>query len=89
MPPAWRDGEMSAPPRSALVFNLISAQTSYDVPKITEDYSHALPEESRDLWAGFVANLVALEGIVEERNLDRPHPFRSFDTSIIETSVGI
>jgi len=89
-PWAWREGDVCGPPRSFFTQSAIMLSTSKEQPRILEDYTHMFDDQaSKQLWRNLVTDLTALNGTVASRNLNRRRPFRSFQTSTMETGVSI
>ena len=90
MPWAWREGEMCGTPRTGYTQMVVLASTSYNQPKLVDDYTHIYPDEAdKQLWRDFQTNLKAFGARVDARNALRTRQFKSFDIDSIEISVGI
>ena len=90
MPWAWREGETCGTPRTGYTQMLVLASTSYNQPKLVDDYTHIYPDEAdKQLWRDFQTNLEAFGARVDARNALRTRQFKSFDIKNIEISVGI
>ena len=89
-PWAWREGDLCGPPRSFFTQSAIMLSTAFEQPRILEDYTHMFDDEpSKALWRTLTADLSTLGATVAQRNTQRRRPFKSFDTSTIETGVSI
>ncbi|KAF0713354.1 hypothetical protein As57867_004376, partial [Aphanomyces stellatus] len=89
-PGAWVEGELASRPGSAVRQAVIMALTGLTQPSVLEDFSHImLDAKAKNVARAFTSAVQDFAAVVEERNWGREQPFTTFDTKLMDISVGI
>ncbi|KAF0699130.1 Aste57867_10286 [Aphanomyces stellatus] len=89
-PAAWVEGELASRPGSAVRQAVIMALTGLTQPSVLEDFSHVmLDDQAKDVARAFTAAARDVGTKVAARNWGREQPFTTFDTHLMDISVGI
>ena len=83
-------GVTMADRQSTMQLCLIASTTGFELPRISGDFSHLMPDDgAKEAARRFRESLRAVQANIEARNAKRAQPFRAFEPNRVSLSVGV